>query len=150
MYASLSGWSSPNNLLTFGALLLLLIMTGSMLIIIDSSSAANYQDGVCTGTGTGFKDSTEVQVTVENGNISDITVVSTGDDEEFFNRAKSAIISEVISLQSTQADTVSGAAFSSNGIIGAVANALGILYENPNSTANQQSHGGIRGSPRND
>lgn len=117
--------------------------------IIDSSAVGSYQDGVYTGTGTGFKGSTTVQVTVENGNISDITVLSSGDDEEFFSRAKNTIISEILSQQSTQVDTVSGATFSSNGIIEAVANALGLSFENPSSTANEQGHGGIHGSPRN-
>ena len=114
--------------------------------IVDSSAAGNYRDGIYTGTGTGFKGSTTVQVTVKNGNISDVTVLSTGDDEEFFNRAKNTIISQILSLQSTQVDAVSGATFSSNGIIEAVANALGLSFENPNSTVSVQgrdsSHGG--------
>lgn len=109
--------------------------------IVDTSTVGNYQDGVYTGTGTGFKGSTTVQVTVENGNISDITVLSTGDDEEFFSRAKSAIINEILSQQSTQVDTVSGATFSSNGIIEAVANALGTTDGTVSSSQQSVSQG---------
>jgi len=102
-------------------------LTGSMAtpsVIVDTSSAGQYQDGTYTGTGTGFKGDTTVQVTVKNGNISDITVLSTNDDQEFFSRAKNTIINEILSQQSTQVDTVTGATFSSNGIIAAVADAL--------------------------
>ena len=109
--------------------------------IVDSSAVGNYQDGVYTGTGTGFKGSTTVQVTVENGNISEITVLSTDDDEEFFSRAKSAIINEILSRQSTQVDTVSGATFSSNGIIEAVANALGTTDGTTSSSQQTASAG---------
>ena len=109
--------------------------------IVDSSAVGNYQDGVYTGTGTGFKGSTTVQVTVENGNISEITVLSTDDDEEFFSRAKSAIINEILSRQSTQVDTVSGATFSSNGIIEAVANALGTTDGTTSSSQQTASEG---------
>ena len=94
-------------------------------VIVDTSSVGQYQDGTYTGTGTGFKGDTTVQVTVQNGNISDITVLSTNDDQEFFSRAKNTIINEILSAQSTQVDTVTGATFSSNGIIEAVADALG-------------------------
>jgi len=115
--------------------------TDTPTVIIDSSTVGNYQDGVYTGTGTGFKGSTTVQVTVENGNISDITVLSTGDDEEFFNRAKSTVIGAILSQQSTQVDTVTGATFSSSGIIEAVADALGVSDENSDSSQQNVSQG---------
>jgi uncharacterized protein with FMN-binding domain len=90
----------------------------------DYASAGQYTDGVYTGSATGFRGTTQVQVTVSGGVITDITVLSTGDDAEFFNRAKSTVISEIIAAQGVSVDTVSGATFSSNGIIGAVSDAL--------------------------
>jgi uncharacterized protein with FMN-binding domain/NAD-dependent dihydropyrimidine dehydrogenase PreA subunit len=90
----------------------------------DYASAGQYTDGVYTGSASGFRGTTQVQVTVSGGVITDITVLSTGDDAEFFNRAKSTVISEIIAAQSVSVDTVSGATFSSNGIIGAVKDAL--------------------------
>lgn len=106
-----------------------------------SQSSGQYTDGTYTGTGTGLRGTTEVSVTVENGVISSIEVVSYQDDSQYFNRAKSTVISEILDAQSVDVSTVSGATFSSNGIIEAVANALGVDFTNPNSSM----QGGGRG-----
>ncbi len=90
----------------------------------QDSAAGAYIDGTYTGSGSGYHGTTQVQVTVSSGYITDITVLSTGDDTEFFTRAKNTVISEIISSQSVAVDTVSGATFSSNGIIAAVTDAL--------------------------
>jgi len=104
----------------------------------DSSSTAasdsGLTDGVYTGSGTGLRGTTTVEVTVSGGKITEITVKSYQDDSEFFNRAKSTIISEVIQSQSVNVNTVSGATYSSNGILEAVADALNISFTNPNSS----------------
>ena len=111
----------------------------------DSSTAADtagqFADGVYTGTGNGFRGATNVTVTVENGEITDITVNSYSDDQQFFSRAESGVIADIIKSQSTDVDAVSGATFSSNGIKEAVADALGIEFTNPNSTQ-QRGHRG--------
>ncbi|WP_051411267.1 4Fe-4S binding protein [Ruminococcus flavefaciens] len=109
--------------------------------VTQSEESGIYKDGTYSGTGKGFRGSTKVTVTVENGNISDITVDSFKDDDEFFSRAENGVIPAVISSQSTDVDAVSGATFSSNGIKEAVADALGIEFTNPNDTA-EQGHGG--------
>ena len=106
-----------------------------------ADTAGQFADGVYTGTGNGFRGATNVTVTVENGEITDITVNSYSDDEQFFSRAESGVISSIIKSQSTDVDAVSGATFSSNGIKEAVADALGIEFTNPNSTQ-QRGHGG--------
>lgn len=91
----------------------------------SSSSASSYKDGTYEGTGTGFRRSqTTVSVTVKSGKITDIATVSTGDDMPFYNRAYSAVTDEIISSQSTSVDSVSGATFSSRGIMSAVEDAL--------------------------
>lgn len=86
--------------------------------------ASNIPNGTYSGTGQGFRGETEVSVEVNNGIIKNISVVSTRDDRQYINKASSVIISEIISNQSTDVDTVSGATFSSNGIISAVKAAL--------------------------
>lgn len=48
-----------------------------------------YKDGVYTGTG--FRGKISVEVTVDKGLITDITIISSDDDKEFFNRASSVI-----------------------------------------------------------
>ena len=106
-----------------------------------ADTAGQFADGVYTGTGNGFRGATNVTVTVENGEITDITVNSYSDDDQFFSRAESGVISSIINSQSTDVDAVSGATFSSNGIKEAVADALGIEFTNPNSTQ-QRGHGG--------
>lgn len=113
--------------------------SASSMTDIDPSSVA---DGTYTGSGTGLRGTTEVSVTVENGRITDITVLSYQDDQQFFEKASSTIIEEILSAQSIQVSTVSGATFSSNGILEAVADALGVDWTNPNSTL---SSGGGRG-----
>lgn len=105
-----------------------------------ADTAGQFADGVYTGTGNGFRGATNVTVTVENGEITDITVNSYSDDDQFFSRAESGVISSIIKSQSTDVDAVSGATFSSNGIKEAVADALGIEFTNPNSTQ-QRGHG---------
>lgn len=66
-----------------------------------------------------------MQVTVEDGYIADITVLSFQDDREFFQKAQSAVINDILAEQTSDVDAVSGATFSSNGIMEAVADALG-------------------------
>jgi len=56
--------------------------------------------------------------------ITDVQVVSYEDDAPFFERAASSVISDILSSQSTQVDAVSGATYSSDGIMSAVADAL--------------------------
>ncbi|MGI6578750.1 MAG: FMN-binding protein [Saccharofermentanales bacterium] len=82
--------------------------------------------------GTGFRGTTEVSVTVKDGMIIDITVESYADDDQFFGKAQSGIIDAILSEQTINVDTVSGATFSGNGIIEAVANAMGSSPENLN------------------
>ena len=91
----------------------------------ENAGNGNYKDGVYTGTGEGFRGTTQVQVTVEDGYIADITVLSYRDDREFFQKAQSAVINDILAGQTPDVDAVSGATFSSKGIMDAVADALG-------------------------
>lgn len=93
--------------------------------VTEKKEKGNYKDGVYTGVGEGFRGTTEVQVTVEDGYIADITVLSFRDDQEFFHKAQSAVINAILTEQTADVSAVSGATFSSNGIMDAVANALG-------------------------
>ena len=106
----------------------------------EAQSNGGFTDGTYTGTGTGFRGDTQVSVTVSGGKITDITITSYQDDYQFFSRAEQSVISDIISTQSTDVDAVSGATFSSRGIIEAVANALGIEYSNPNSSESGGHH----------
>ena len=84
-----------------------------------------YADGTYTGIGTGFHNGTTVvSVSVKNDVIRDISVISNQDTPRYYNYAKPVIISEILAAQSTNVDAVSGATYSSFGIMDAVANAL--------------------------
>jgi uncharacterized protein with FMN-binding domain len=61
---------------------------------------------------------------VENSVITEIEVLSTRDDSQFFNRAESGVISEILAAQSWNVKAVSGATYSSRAIMQAVQDAL--------------------------
>lgn len=88
-----------------------------------AEQTGGYKDGTYTGSGTGFSGLITVQVVIEGGKITDITIVSTTDDSPYIDNA-SALLKTIIATQSTNVDTVSGATYSSVGLISAVRDAL--------------------------
>lgn len=92
----------------------------------ESDDSENvYKDGAYTGSAQGFGGAITVQVTLANDEITDIQVTSApGEDSAYLSQGE-GVISSIISAQSTDVDTVSGATFSSTGIINAVVDALG-------------------------
>lgn len=88
---------------------------------IDEPSS--YKDGVYTGSAQGYGGITTVEVTISNGQIVDIKILSHHDDSPYINNA-SSLIDAIINAQSTNVDAVSGATYSSSGIINAVRDAL--------------------------
>lgn len=91
----------------------------------SSAASSQYKDGTYTGTGTGYRGQpTTVSVTVRSGKITNVAIVSTQDTMSFFDRAYPVVIQSILSRQTPQVDAVSGATYSSNGIMQAVANAL--------------------------
>ena len=101
----------------------------------NAAAEGLYADGVYTGSGKGLRGTTEVQVTVESGSITNVTVLSYADDRQYFTRAQSSMIAGILKAQSVNVGTVSGATFSSNSILEAVADALGLDFTNPNSAS---------------
>lgn len=87
------------------------------------SDAAAYKDGTYYGTGTGFGGPLTVKVEISGGKIASIEITKTSDGSSFIQKA-SVLIQNMISTQSTNVDTVSGATYSSMGIIEAVRDAL--------------------------
>jgi uncharacterized protein with FMN-binding domain len=91
----------------------------------DTTPSKKYKDGTFTGTGTGFKGgTTKISVTISDGKITSIETVTHGDTPSYYERTIGTITDEIISSQSTSVDTVSGATYSSRGIIDAVQDAL--------------------------
>ncbi|WP_312654215.1 4Fe-4S binding protein [Aminipila sp.] len=109
---------------------------------LTEQGGGTFTDGTYEGTGSGFKGTTTVSVTVKNGYIKNIETISTGDDMPYYNRAFNHVAEQIISTQNVSIDAMTGATFSSNGIMEAVANALGQEYENNNSQL-ERGHGGL-------
>lgn len=89
----------------------------------QAKGSFDLEDGVYQGTGTGYRGDITVAVKIKDKQIASIEILSASDDEAFFGRAK-GLIDQIIKKQSTKVDTVSGATYSSKGIISAVKNAL--------------------------
>ncbi len=89
----------------------------------EAAGSFDLEDGVYKGSATGFRGTVTVAVTIMDKKIVSIDILSASDDETFFNRAK-GVIDKIIASQTLDVDVVSGATYSSNGIIGAVKNAL--------------------------
>lgn len=86
--------------------------------------AAGVADGTYQGVADAFRGPMTVAITVKNGQIISVEVVDHSDDRKWFNRAVSMVPDWIIEAQSTDVDSVSGATYSSLGIINAAKNAL--------------------------
>ena len=107
--------------------------------------AIDVKDGTYKGSANGYGGKVTVNVTVSKKTMTAIDIVSApGETDSFFQRAK-GVIDEMLTAQSTDVDVVSGATYSSNGIIGAVKNAL-FGTESNNATAAAANAGNAAGS----
>lgn len=89
-----------------------------------SDEGIKYKDGIYQGTGQGFGGDITLSVKINQGKIEKIDIISAkGEDSSYFSRAKE-LIPIVEEKSSTNVDTISGATFSSKGIIAAVDDAL--------------------------
>ena len=101
----------------------------------DTNINKKLKDGRYSGSGAGFKGDVKVQVDVSGGKISNINIVDNVDDAPYFDKAKS-LVGTIISKQTPNVDSISGATYSSNGIKSAVRDALkkaGVSSEGDNS-----------------
>ena len=116
---------------------------------IEAGRFQNLTDGIYTGSADAFRGDVEVQVTVEKQKVTDISILSYCDTEEYFFRAAPAVIEQMKAEQSLNVDAGRGATYSSNGVIHAVANALEIPEDQyaprpgRNLTAKKKNHGHI-------
>ncbi len=89
-----------------------------------SEENSAFADGSYQGEAEGFGGPVTVEVTIKNGAIESIEVISAEfEDEAYLSMAKQ-VITEMVSTQSTEVDVVSGATFSSNAIINATIEAI--------------------------
>ncbi len=97
------------------------------LALIDDTNAlfsgATLIDGVYQGSATGYNGEITVSVAVSGGLVSDIEIVSENETPSYLNRAET-VVNSILETQSLEVDAVSGATFSSAGIVNAVSDAL--------------------------
>ncbi len=94
-----------------------------ILTAIASSGSSTYEDGNYSGKGLGYNDYIYVDVTVANGAIAEIKVTKHIEDEPYYSDSKK-VINDILETQSLEVDVVSGATYSSLGIIDGVLDAL--------------------------
>lgn len=90
---------------------------------IKELSNSKFKDGKYRASSYGYSSNVEVEVEVKNGKIANIDIVSQNETPEYFKKALS-VKDEIISKQSVDVDSVSGATLSSNAIKLAVFQAL--------------------------
>lgn len=88
------------------------------------TSTGSWKDGTWEGEATGYGGPIRVSVVISGGKITSIGVLSHDLEDDAYYSMAEAVIPAVIDAQSTAVDTVSGATFSSNGILGAIDKAL--------------------------
>lgn len=94
------------------------------LVSTEFVEPGSYADGTYPGSAMGFGGLIEVEVTVVDGKIADIKIISaSGETGAYFNQARS-VVDAVLAGGSVNVDLVSGATYSSNGILNAIKNAL--------------------------
>ena len=101
-----------------------------------ATDAGAYKDGVYYGSATGFAGPIKVKVVIADGKIASVEIVETSDGSSYIGKA-SSITGKIVASQSTNVDTVSGATYSSVGIINAVRNALAQAAVNPGEGGQQ-------------
>ena len=101
-----------------------------------SMDAGAYKDGLYYGSATGFAGPIKVKVVITDGKIASVEIVETSDGSSYISKA-SSITGKIVASQSTNVDTVSGATYSSVGIINAVRNALAQAAVNPGEGGQQ-------------
>jgi uncharacterized protein with FMN-binding domain len=91
---------------------------------VTAEPQEDYQDGLYLGTGEGYGGDITVRVTIRDGRIAKLGILSAEDETPaYFSRAKT-LLTAIQAAQSTNVDVVSGATYSSEGILEAVNNAL--------------------------
>lgn len=90
----------------------------------EGKSASPYADGGYEGSAEGFGGPIRVKVTIEGGDIAAVEVLEAASEDPAYYSQAEAVIGEILSTQGVNVDTVTGATFSSGGIIRAATEAL--------------------------
>lgn len=95
-----------------------------ILSMLLSAGAASYNAGTYTGTSQGHNDELILEVTFSTDRIEDVKIISHTETEGIGTPALEKLPVQIVELQSLGIDTFSGATYTSNAIISAVADAV--------------------------
>lgn len=100
---------------------------------------ATLKDGVFIGEADGYRPGLKVSVEVKNNTIVSIQILEQNEvNPRYYQKALDNIPQSILDNQTTDVDTVSGATFTSTGIINAVNNALSQALINGTLPADKQ------------
>lgn len=97
---------------------------GSTVTPTTEVPAGGYADGTYTGSGTGFGGTITVLVTVTDYKIAAINIVDASNETASYFANAQGVISKILASQFPNVDAVSGATYSSKGIINAMKDIL--------------------------
>lgn len=110
-------------------------------------AGTELKDGVYEGEANGFRPGLTVSVTVKGNKITSIEITNHNEvNSRYYQKAMDAVPQEIIDSQSLEVDAVSGATFTSTGIVNAVNDALskavisGELPEKQQLPENRKGH----------
>jgi uncharacterized protein with FMN-binding domain len=110
-------------------LLLVILITGCVVFAGRSFQSENYQyEEIFEGSAEGYRGPIHVQVHMNAGAITDITIVDSMEDRFVGGSAMEELIDLVIENNSADVDVISGATVTSKGFLDAVNNAI-MRYE---------------------
>ena len=84
----------------------------------------DHKDGTYTGTARGFEPGLTVSVVIKSNTIQSVKITKSNETPKYLGRAAGRVTQAIVNSQTTNVDTVSGATYSSRGIMDAVDNAL--------------------------
>lgn len=90
----------------------------------ENEGRGPYKDGVYEGSAPAYKNELFMQVTVQNGWISGLSILKTDDDKEYLEKTEAPLLNGVLESQSTDLDAITGATFTSYGLLDSIDNAL--------------------------
>ena len=110
----------------------------------SQKESSPYEDGVFRGEGDGYGGKIILDVTLEKGVIEKVDVVSAKKEDAAYFTTAAVLLNQIVEEQSTNLDTISGATFSSGGILDAAEAALSKARKDAGS--GDEAEGGIDGA----
>lgn len=105
--------------------------------LIFTKQEGGYKDGTYTGSAKGYGGMIEVKVVISGGKIASVDIISADGETPSFLAMAKPVTAKIVSAQSPNVDAVSGATYSSNGIINATIAALNKAGATNLTTKNQ-------------